>query len=128
MTGVAEVPEAPDVNNLATNSQLQKVSPVRKGSKEEPTNAVIPGPTVCKITDPSAEDRTQMEFKVALSRVEMRAESGWPPPALISISMYIQAEGGIVSSPEKVECNIYPSGEGNCDSRGKVLPKRTSIA
>jgi hypothetical protein len=125
MTGVAEVPEAPDVNNLATNSQLQKVSPVRKGSKEEPTN---PGPTVCKITDPSAEDRTQMEFKVALSRVEMRAESGWPPPALISISMYIQAEGGIVSSPEKVECNIYPSGEGNCDSRGKVLPKRTSIA
>jgi len=27
MTGVAEVPEAPDVNNVATNSQLQKVSP-----------------------------------------------------------------------------------------------------
>jgi hypothetical protein len=43
--------------------------------EESLANGVIPGPTVCKTTDPSAEESTQMEFKVALSRVEMRAKS-----------------------------------------------------
>ena len=81
MAGVAEVPETAHVDNVATNSQLQKVSNDQKGSRGGLTNAVIPGPTVCKTTDPSAEDSTQMEFKVALSRVDIRAESGWPPPA-----------------------------------------------
>jgi len=84
---------------------------------------------VCKTTDPSAEDSTQMEFKVALNRVEMRAESGWPPPALISNQyVYTSQRRNSTPHPRRLSATYIPAVKAIVIPERKFLPKRASVA